>query len=429
MSKTVEILAVGTEILLGEIVNTDATAIAGELARLGFASYRQTVVGDNPERIRGAIREALSRSDVLITTGGLGPTCDDVTRDAAAEFFGAPLEEDPVVRADIESFFEGRGRKITDNNFRQALVPRGATVFRNSRGTAPGLALRGESGEAAGKVAIVLEGPRGELEPRLYVRVSPFIAALSDGVIVSLNLHLYGIGESSAEDVLRPIMEAGVNPTVAPYACESEVRIRITARGADEEECRRMCRETAEKVRSTEVGKYIFAETEGASPDDGIVTYVSRLLRERGLTVGTAESCTAGMIASRIADLPGSSDILTGGIVSYANEVKTGVLGVDPEVIEKYGAVSEQCAAQMAEGARRALGCDVAVSVTGIAGPGGGTPEKPVGTVCFGVSDKNGTETKTLHLGRNSDRGKIRRRTVAAALMYVAERINADGTF
>ncbi|MBR6290487.1 MAG: competence/damage-inducible protein A [Clostridia bacterium] len=429
MSKTVEILAVGTEILLGEIVNTDATAIAGELARLGFASYRQTVVGDNPERIRGAIREALSRSDVLITTGGLGPTCDDVTRNAAAEFFCAPLEEDPVVRADIESFFEGRGRKVTENNFRQALVPRGATVFRNSRGTAPGLALRGESGEAAGKVAILLPGPPTELEPMLYEQVSPYLSALSDGVIVSLNLHLYGIGESSAEDVLRPIMEAGVNPTVAPYACESEVRIRITARGSDEDECRRMCRETAEKVRSTEVGKYIFAETEGASPDDGIVTYVSRLLRERGLTVGTAESCTAGMIASRIADLPGSSDILTGGIVSYANEVKTGVLGVDPEVIEKYGAVSEQCARQMAEGARRALGCDIAVSVTGIAGPGGGTPEKPVGTVCFGVSDKNGTETKTLHLGRNSDRGKIRRRTVAAALMYVAERINAEGTF
>ena len=160
-----------------------------------------------------------------------------------------------------------------------------------------------------------------------------------------------------------------------------------------------------------------------------LVARVSSLLRERGMTLGTAESCTAGMIASRIADLPGSPDILMGGIVSYANEVKTGVLDVDPEVIEKYGAVSEQCAAQMAEGARRALGCDVAVSVTGIAGPGGGTPEKPVGTVCFGVSDKNGTVTKTLHLGRNSDRGKIRRRTVAAALMYVAERINAEGTF
>ncbi len=426
MGKTVEILAVGTEILLGEIVNTDAAVIAAELARLGFTSYRQTVAGDNPERIRGAIGEALSRADVLITTGGLGPTCDDVTRDAVAEFFGAPLEEDPVVRADIESFFEGRGRKITDNNFRQALVPRGATVFRNSRGTAPGLALRGESGEAAGKVAILLPGPPTELEPMLYEQVSPYLAALSDGAIVSLNLHLYGIGESSAEDVLRPIMEAGVNPTVAPYACESEVRIRITARGSDEDECRRMCRETAEKVRMTEVGKYVFAETEGACPTDGIVPYVSRLLRERGLTVGTAESCTAGMIASRIADLPGSSDILTGGIVSYANEVKMGVLGVEPGVLERYGAVSEQCAAQMAEGARQVLGCDIAVSVTGIAGPGGGTPEKPVGTVCFGVSDKNGAETTTVRFGQSSDRGKIRRRTVAAALMYVAERITGE---
>ena len=427
MGKTVEILAVGTELLLGEIVNTDAAAVAAELARLGFTSYRQTVVGDNPERIREAVRDALSRADLLITTGGLGPTCDDVTRNAVAEFFGAPLEEDPVVRADIETRLGGRGKKVTENNYRQALVPRGATVFRNSHGTAPGLAIRGESGDTAGKAAILLPGPPRELEPMLYEQVSPYLAGMSGEAIVSLNLHLYGIWESTAEDILRSFMESGENPTVAPYACENEVRIRITARGADEDECRRMCRETAEKVRSTEVGKFIFDETEGAGAADRVVPYVSRLLRERGLAVGTAESCTAGMIASRIADLPGSSDILRGGIVSYANEVKTGVLGVDPEVIEKYGAVSEQCAAQMAEGARRVLGCDIAVSVTGIAGPGGGTDEKPVGTVCFGVSDKNGTETKTVRFGQNSDRGKIRRRTVAEALMYVAERIKKSG--
>ena len=427
MSKTVEILAVGTELLLGEIVNTDAAAVAAELARLGYASYRQTVVGDNPDRIREAVREALRRSDVLITTGGLGPTCDDVTKDAVAEFFGVPLEEDPVVRADIESRLGGRGVRVTENNFRQALVPRGAVVFRNSRGTAPGLALRGESGEAAGKTAILLPGPPSELEPMLYEQVSPYLAGLSGEAIVSLNLHLYGIWERTAEDILRPLMETGVNPTVAPYACENGVRIRITARGADEAECRRMCRETAEAVRSTEAGKYIFAETEGAGAADQVTPYVSRLLRERGLTLGTAESCTAGMIASRVADLPGSSDILLGGIVSYANGVKTGVLGVDPAVIEKYGAVSEQCAAQMAEGARRVLGCDVAVSVTGIAGPGGGTAEKPVGTVCFGISDKNGTETKTVRFGERSGRDKIRRRTVAEALMYVAQRI-ADRT-
>ena len=427
MGKTVEILAVGTELLLGEIVNTDAAAVAAELARLGYASYRQTVVGDNPDRIREAIREALCRSDLLITTGGLGPTCDDVTKDAVAEFFGVPLEEDPVVRADIESRLGGRGVRVTENNFRQALVPRGAVVFRNSRGTAPGLALRGESGEAAGKAAILLPGPPSELEPMLYEQVSPYLAGLSGEAIVSLNLHLYGIWESTAEDILRTLMETGVNPTVAPYACENGVRIRITARGADEAECRRMCRETAEAVRSTEAGKYIFAETEGAGAADQVTPYVSRLLRERGLTLGTAESCTAGMIASRVADLPGSSDILLGGIVSYANGVKTGVLGVDPAVIEKYGAVSEQCAAQMAEGARRVLGCDVAVSVTGIAGPGGGTAEKPVGTVCFGISDKNGTETKTVRFGERSGRDKIRRRTVAEALMYVAQRI-ADRT-
>lgn len=427
MGKTVEILAVGTELLLGEIVNTDAAAVAAELARLGYASYRQTVVGDNPDRIREAVREALRRSDLLITTGGLGPTCDDVTKDAVAEFFGVPLEEDPVVRADIELRLGGRGVRVTENNFRQALVPRGAVVFRNSRGTAPGLALRGESGEAAGKAAILLPGPPSELEPMLYEQVSPYLAGLSGEAIVSLNLHLYGIWESTAEDILRPLMETGVNPTVAPYACENGVRIRITAWGADEAECRRMCRETAEAVRSTEAGKYIFAETEGAGAADQVTPYVSRLLRERGLTLGTAESCTAGMIASRVADLPGSSDILLGGIVSYANGVKTGVLGVDPAVIENYGAVSEQCAAQMAEGACRVLGCDVAVSVTGIAGPGGGTAEKPVGTVCFGISDKNGTETKTVRFGERSGRDKIRRRTVAEALMYVAQRI-ADRT-
>ena len=425
MTKCVEILSVGTELLLGEIVNSDAAFIAGEIAKLGFLSYCQGVVGDNAQRLEEAVSHALSRSDILIITGGLGPTCDDITKSVTADFFGLEMHEEQSVKQDIENYFKDIGRNMTANNLLQALVPEGAVIFKNRWGTAPGLAVTGKPrGAAEEKTAILLPGPPKELEPMFTNEVIPYLKRFSDQTIYSLNLHLYGIGESAAEDILRPIMDSGENPTVAPYAAEYEVRIRITAKGETEEICREMCRKTAEEIRKTEAGKYIYAESEPEeNPSDTIVLHLMNLLREKKMMIGTAESCTAGMISSRIADIPGSSDVLAGGIVSYSNEVKKNVLGVAADTLERCGAVSEECAEQMARGALEALGCDIAVSVTGIAGPGGGTEKKPVGTVCFGVADKNGAETKTMHFGSLSDRGKIRRLTTAAAMMTAVRRI------
>ncbi|MGN1346695.1 MAG: competence/damage-inducible protein A [Eubacteriales bacterium] len=421
-----EILCVGTEILLGDIVNTDAAFIARELASLGFASYHQSVVGDNPDRLRAAIDEGIRRSDVLIITGGLGPTCDDITKTAAAEAFGRKMHTDSDVRRDLEEFFRKIGRPMTDNNLQQAEVPDGAAVFYNKWGTAPGIALEGEI-DGKTKYAILLPGPPSECEPMFVECVEPYLQKLSPHTIYSRNLHLYGIGESGAEAILRPMMEAAVNPTIAPYACEHEVRIRVTAFADTLDEAKALCRRTADEIYQTDVAPYIYTETD--TPDDAknavVLTLIAEL-RKRGMTFATAESCTAGMIASRVGDIAGASDVLLGGIVSYANSVKENVLGVPAEVLNTFGAVSEPCAACMAEGARRVTGADLAVSVTGIAGPGGGTPEKPVGTVCFGVADARGTETLTVHFNGKNDRSKIRRLTVARAMMTVIRRLREE---
>lgn len=421
-----EILCVGTELLLGDIINTDGAFIAREIASLGFSSYHQTVVGDNPERLREAVHLALSRSDILILTGGLGPTCDDITKIAAADEFGVKMHFDEEIRADIERFFERIGRKMTDNNLSQCEVPDGATVFYNDWGTAPGLALEGVI-DGKTKRAVLLPGPPSECEPMFEKYVKPYLAALSDDVIYSRNLHLYGIGESGAEAILRPLMESHTNPTIAPYACEHEVRIRITARAHTLSECRKMCGECACEISETEAGKYIYTETDNPfDAKNSVVTTLISELRARKMTIGTAESCTAGMIASNLGDIPGASDVFVGGIVSYANEVKENVLGVPESVLNTVGAVSEECAEYMARGAMQKLGCDIAVSVTGIAGPGGGTAEKPVGTVCFGVADKNGSYTETKHFSGKSDRSKIRRLTSAHAMMLAIKRMRGE---
>ena len=425
MSNICEILAVGTEILLGDIINTDAAYIAGRLAALGFSSYRQSVIGDNDGRLCEAIREAFGRADILILTGGLGPTCDDITKTSVAEVFGLPLEMHEKTREDIEAFFRERNRVMTENNLAQAMIPRGAVVFANDWGTAPGVAVTGiPLGMAEEKTAIMLPGPPSECEPMFTERVEPWLAARSGFTIHSLNLHLYGIGESGAEAILRPIMEESSNPTVAPYACEHEVRIRITAKGETVEECRRLCEAMAERVAATEAGQYIYTRSETPwEAKNAIVLKLIDSLRQHGKTVAAAESCTAGMFCSRIGDIPGASDILLGGVVSYANEVKENILGVPGEILRTVGAVSEPCAAKMAEGGRRITGADITVSVTGIAGPGGGTADKPVGTVCFGLADEKGTVTETVHFGYKSDRAKIRRLTVARAMMNVIRRL------
>lgn len=421
-----EILCVGTELLLGDIINTDGAFIAREIAALGFGSYHQTVVGDNPGRLREAVSTALKRCDVLIMTGGLGPTCDDITKIAAAEAFGVGMYFDESIRDDLTEFFNRIGRTMTENNLSQAMVPDNAVVFSNKWGTAPGLALEGEiDGEI--KRAILLPGPPSECEPMFMECVKPYLAALSSDTIYSRNLHLYGIGESAAEDILRPLMEESVNPTVAPYACEHEVRIRVTARAGSLDEAMAMTREMADRIYQTEAGQYIFAETDNPfDAKNAVVTTMIAELRKHGMTLATAESCTAGMIGSSVGDIPGASDVFVGGIISYANEVKEAVLGVPHDTLERVGAVSEECAGYMAQGSRRATGADIAVSVTGIAGPGGGTPEKPVGTVCFGVADEKGVYTTIRHFNGRNDRAKIRRLTTAYAMMLVIRRLRGE---
>ena len=420
-----EILSVGTELLLGDIINTDAAYISRRLAEFGIPLYRQSVVGDNASRLRDALCEALRRADIVFLTGGLGPTCDDITKNIVSDVFRRPLATDPDTVRSLERYFSDIGRPMTDNNLSQALIPEGAVALKNRHGTAPGIILTGiPTGASVERTAILLPGPPHELCPMFEESVVPFLEGISKRVLFSLNLHLFGIGESAAEAELRPIMESSTNPTVAPYACEAEVRIRITAGAESRDECLSLCRDMAERIRHTSVGRYIFAESTSADvSSEVLVRHTIDALRERGMTVGTAESCTAGMIASRIADIPGSSDVLVGGIVSYANSIKENVLGVRSDILRTYGAVSEECAAAMAMGARRRLGCDIAVSVTGIAGPGGGTPEKPVGTVCFGISDADGTETETVHFGAMSDRGRVRRMTTSYALMKILKRI------
>ena len=256
--------------------------------------------------------------------------------------------------------------------------------------------------------------------------VEPWLAERSGCTLFSLNLHLYDIGESRAESILKPIMESAINPSVAPYACEHEVRIRITARGKTEEECRRMCREMAETVLATEVGPYCYTESVTVwESKNAIVLKLIESLRKNNCTIGVAESCTGGMFTSRMADIPGVSDVLMGGVVAYDNRIKEQVLGVTEEILVQHGAVSEECASAMAEGVRKVTGADIGISITGIAGPDGGTEEKPVGMVCFAVSDANGTTAATARFNRKADRSKVRRLSVARAMMMVIRRLGS----
>lgn len=394
-----EILCVGTELLLGDIINTNAAHLSRELAGLGISVYHQTVVGDNPERLKAAVSLALSRADLVVMTGGLGPTCDDLTRETVAELFGRELIFRQDIADEIKSYFVSTKRKMTDNNLRQAMVPQGAEILYNDRGTAPGLMI--DDGE--GHTVVMMPGVPSEMVNMFEKQVKPRLLGRRSDILVSRNLHLLGIGESAAEEILRPMMDEGVNPTVAPYAKEGEVRIRVTAKADSEEKALALCDAKLSEIFATEVGRFVYGIDVG-SVENALVLE----LRKRGMTLACAESCTGGLIAKRIVDLSGCSDVFIGGAVTYANEAKVKLIGVLPETLEKYGAVSEQTAAEMARGVREALGADVGISTTGVAGPGGGTPEKPVGTVFVAVSTKDGEVVKRLAISSARDRGFIR---------------------
>ena len=413
--RTAEILCVGTELLLGEVVNTNAAYIASRLAELGVSVYHQSVVGDNPERLRCELSASLSRCDLVIMTGGLGPTYDDLTKETAAELFGKQLVMDERALDEIKAFFDRTGRRMAESNAKQALIPEGAIPLYNMWGTAPGMIIEGE-GEFSCKCAVLLPGPPREMRNMFEVCVVPYLRERTEARIVSRNIHLIGIGESAAEELLRPLIDEATNPSLAPYAKDGEVRFRVTASAQTVEKAEKMCDDLVARVLESEVAPFVYGVDVGSV--EGAV--VSSLIAD-GETLATVESCTGGLIAKRITDLSGVSAVYLGGAVTYANEAKEKMVGVKHDTLAANGAVSEETAREMAEGIRAALGADYGISTTGIAGPGGGTPEKPVGTVYIAVASKDGTRVKRLRLPPMRDREYIRTASATNALALLLE--------
>ena len=401
MAHTAELIAVGTELLLGNIANTDAQMLSQGLSALGINVYYHTVVGDNPERLTRAVEIAKGRADILITTGGLGPTCDDLTKQVLARAFGKKLVFHEPSAQRIRAFFHQlhQNTPMTENNLQQAMLPEGCVVFDNDWGTAPGCAFEGE-----GCRVIMLPGPPRECSAMFRHRVVPYLQSLSEGVILSRTLRIFGMGESSVEALLRDEMNAMENPTLAPYAKEGEVELRITAKAETQEEARALIIPVEEHLRRLLGHKIYGADVQS------LEEVCLALLKERKMTLGTAESCTGGLIAKRLTDLPGASQVFRGGVVSYTDEVKTGVLGVSQSMLKELGAVSPQVAQAMAQGARRVLDCHLAVATTGLAGPDGDERGNPVGLVYVALDTPEGTFTRTLHAGA----GRTRVRTMAA---------------
>ena len=402
MSHTAELIAVGTELLLGNIANTDAQMLSQGLSALGINVYYHTVVGDNPDRLCAAVELARTRADIIITTGGLGPTCDDLTKNVLAGCFGKKLVFHAPSARRIEDFFRRLhpDRPMTDNNYQQAMLPEGCTVLDNDWGTAPGVAF-----EADGVRVIMLPGPPRECKAMFTHRVIPYLKELADGVIVSRTLKLFGIGESAMEAQLRERMNAMTNPTLAPYAKEGECELRITAKAADEEAAHALI-DPVEADLKAHFGPLVYGVD-----IPSLEAAVFALLKEKGLTLGTAESCTGGLVAKRMTDLAGVSSVFRGGVVSYATEVKHTVLGVDQDLLDQYGAVSEPVARAMAEGARKVLGCDLAISTTGVAGPDPDERGNPVGLVFIGLATPDGTWVRKVNLSM----GRQRIRHIAAS--------------
>lgn len=407
MSHTAELIAIGTELLLGNIANTDAQMISEGLSELGINVYYHTVVGDNPDRVRQAVEIARRRADIIITTGGLGPTCDDLTKVALAEAFGKELVYHEPSAQRIRKRFAAIERPVTENNFQQAMVPEGCTVLDNDWGTAPGIAF-----ETDGIHVILLPGPPKECEMMFRHRAVPYLKSLSDGVIASQTVKTFGIGESAAEALLRDLMNSLHNPTLAPYAKPTGTELRITAHAATEEEAYALIAPVEEQVKEI-MGDHVIGVNVNS-----IQEVCLNLLKEKGLTLGTAESCTGGLIAKLITDLPGASAVLKGGIVSYTNQVKTGVLEVPQALLEEYGAVSPQVAEAMARGAKRVLGCDIALSATGVAGPDPDDRGNPVGLVYLGLAYGEDCIVREYHAGKG-DRDRVRRMSAGTALDMV----------
>lgn len=401
-----EILSVGTEILLGDILNTNSRYLSNELANLGIDVYYHQVVGDNRERILNALKEAFSRSDIIITTGGLGPTKDDMTKELVAEFLGMDMYLHEESLKKIEDYFKKMGRIPVKSNEKQAYFPKEAIILENNNGTAPGAIF-----EKDGKAIIVLPGPPKEMEPMFNKSVRKYLESLTGYTIVSEVLRVFGIGESEAENKLQDLIDNGKNPTIAPYAKEGEVTFRITAKGKDEDEARKLIKPLKEEVYNR-LGNLIYN-----TGDVSIQETVGEMLVNKNMTIGVSESCTGGLVSAKLIEYPGISSVFLEGAVTYSNEAKMRTLNVKKDTLEKFGAVSEETAREMAEGIAKRCGSRIGVSTTGIAGPGGGTEEKPVGLVYIGVYIDG--ETKVERHVFSGNRSAVRNKASMTALNMV----------
>ncbi len=398
MSKSynTEIISVGTELLLGHVTNTDARDVSEMLSKIGLNVLYHTVVGDNPARLADCVKIARGRADIIITTGGLGPTCDDLTKQILAAEFGLELVENT---SEMNSLYDyiNIGHKLTDNNFRQALLPEGCTVFHNTAGTAPGCAF-----EKDGKVVVMLPGPPKECRIMLEASAIPYLKRLSDEKIVSHTVCIFGMGESTVDSLFADEMNAMSNPSMAPYAKECDCLLKVTAKAHSEEEAENMLRPLMAQIED-KLGDLVYGVDV-----DCIEQSVLKLLREKNMSFSAAESCTGGDVAKRFTDMPGASSFFLGGVVTYTNGAKAKLLGIDRDMIEDKGAVSYEVAKEMAENVRRIIGTDIGVGVTGLAGPDGDGVHE-VGTVFVSMATAEQTWVKELHLGTKRTRSFIRR--------------------
>lgn len=373
---------------MGDILNTDAQFLSIELAKLGISVIHQSTVGDNRERLLAQLKEAADRSDIIILSGGLGPTPDDLTKEVCCEFFGKKMFlHEPTVEK-IKTYFSTKGMEMAQNNLKQAMLPKDCVIFPNDNGTAPGMAI-----EKDGVHILVLPGPPRELKPMFRNCAVPYLMQFSDRIIVSHNIRTFGIGESLMAERVNDLFDAE-NPTVAPYAKDGEALLRVTAMARTKEEAENLCKPVINEIKSRLDG-FVYG-VDYTCIEEAVI----EKLKEKHMKVATAESCTGGLIAKRITDVPGASEVFDCGIISYANEIKHRVLGVSEDDLNKYGAVSEPVARQMAQGALKVSGADIAVSVTGIAGPDSDSTNKPVGLVYIGLADRDNVWVRELRTSR-----------------------------
>lgn len=406
-----EILCVGTEILLGDIVNTNAQFISRQLANLGINVYHQSVVGDNPKRLLEELGSSFKRVDLVITSGGLGPTPDDLTKEIGAEYFNKKMLLDDHTVNKLKNYFDHMGRSyLKGNNLKQAYFPEGSIILKNDHGTAPGCII-----EENRKVLIVLPGPPREIKPMFLNYVVPFLKKYQKGVIKSKILRIYGIGEGEMAEKIKDLIDNSKNPTVAPYAKENDIILRITAMADTGENALKLIEPFEKKIKKV-FGKNIYGYGETSMEE-----VVSKFLVKNNLTISTAESCTGGLVAAKLINYPGISSVFLQGAVTYSNKAKMDRLHVKKETLENFGAVSKQTASEMAQGIAKTSNTDIGLSTTGIAGPEGGTSEKPVGLVYVGLYIKGNVFVKELHI--SGERNVVRNRAAVSALDFLRRKL------